>query len=194
VTDRTPHPSETPKGRRRDRTGQPLAHDAPEPEGGFALEHDVETVQEALALAQVVWNRGRYFEAHELLEHVWHHAPADERLFWQGVIQVAVAHVLGQRQRPEGVLRTLGKAMPKLVGVPDDHHGVDVPALRAQLQQAADRAADGQPALEPPFPCGPAGVWFSRDDAPTMLSREAPWVVASRALRERARRNPSDGV
>ncbi len=173
------------QGRRRDHTGRPLPHGAPEPPGGYAQEHEVDTVQEALDLAVDCWNRGHYFEAHELLEHVWHHAPEDERDIWKGVIQVAVTHVMGQRERPEGVVLTVRKARMKFHDVPEDFHGIDVPALVAQLDEAVRRVEDGEPPLEPGFPAREGGPWFRRDGTPVPLTREPPWLVASRELAER---------
>lgn len=178
-------PSQTPEGRLRDHTGAPLPHGASEPPGGFAQEHEVATVEEALAQAVRCWDAGRYFEAHELLEHVWHHAPANERLFWQGVIQVAVVHVLGQRGRPDGVQRMAAKARAKLAEHPGVHHGIDVDALRRQLAHAEELARRGTPAEQPAFPSAPGGPWFDADRESIPLTREAPWLVASRQAAER---------
>lgn len=192
----------TPEGRFRDHTGAPLPFDAPDPPRGYAMEHDPATVEEALALGVELWNRGRYFEAHEVLEHVWHAAPRDdvpapdlapgepavarrddggsERRFWQGVIQVAVAHVLGQRGRPEGIPRTAQKARAKFVGIPDQHHGIDLAALLAQLDEAERRATAGEPPLEPSFPATEEGPWFEQGVTGTPLTDDPLWLVASR--------------
>jgi hypothetical protein len=43
-------------------------------------------------LAGIVWfNRGYYFEAHEVWEDLWHHCGAADRRFYQSLIQAAVA-------------------------------------------------------------------------------------------------------
>ncbi len=171
--------------RRRDHTGRPLPADAPEPPGGYAEEHDPQTVQEALDLAVDCWDRGRYFEAHELLEHVWHHADEGEREIWKGVIQVAVTHVMGQRRRPKGVVLTVAKARVKFHDVPDAWHGIDVRELEAQLDEALRRARDDEEPAEPPFPALPGGPRFRDDGVDVELTREPPWLVASRELAAR---------
>ncbi len=173
------------QGRRRDHTGRPLPADAPTPPRGYAQEHEVATVQEALDLAVDCWNRGRYFEAHELLEHVWHHAPEDERSFWKGVIQVAVTHVMGQRDRAKGVELTVAKARVKLHGWPETFHGIDVPGLVAQLDEALRQARAGEQVAEPAFPALHGGPWFREDGEDAELTREPPWLVASRELANR---------
>ncbi len=173
------------QGRRRDHTGRPLHDDAPAPARGYAQEHEVETVQQALDLAVDCWNRGRYFEAHELLEHVWHHAPEGEREFWKGVIQVAVTHVMGQRDRLQGVVLTVAKARLKLHDWSDDAHGIDVAALRGQLDEALRRGQEGLGHDEPAFPALPGGPWFREDGVEVELTREPPWLVASRELAAR---------
>jgi hypothetical protein len=55
-----------------------------------------------LAIAVDLWDEERFFEAHEVLEGVWHQAPDPDRLFWQGIIQVAVACCHHQRGNPTG--------------------------------------------------------------------------------------------
>lgn len=128
--------------RPRDWTGRPLPRDTDETRLAVIVEPD--TVEEALALAVDRWGQQRFFEAHELLEYVWHWSREDwEKDFWQGVIQVAAAMVHDQRDNPLGVVRTIDKALPKLSDVPDDHHGIDVAGLRAWCRQtAADLVAD----------------------------------------------------
>jgi predicted metal-dependent hydrolase len=37
-----------------------------------------------------LFNRGEFFDAHEVLEDVWRAAPSEEKLFLQGLIQLAV--------------------------------------------------------------------------------------------------------
>lgn len=128
--------------RPRDWTGRPLPRDTDEERLAVIIEPD--TVEEALAVAVDRWGQQRFFEAHELLEYVWHWSIKDwEKDFWQGVIQVAAAMVHDQRGNPLGIVRTIDKALPKLEGVPDHHHGIDVAGLRAWCRQtAADLVAD----------------------------------------------------
>lgn len=77
---------------------------------------------------------GRFFEAHEELELVWRAAPAEERDFYQGLVHVAVAWYQAGRGNRVGTERQLEKAIRRLEAYEPVHLGVDVAALRAQLE------------------------------------------------------------
>ena len=157
--------------RPRDRTGRPLPHDTDVTD--LAVQVEPETVEEALALGVQRWDRGRYFEAHELLEFVWHWALDEDKDFWQGVIQVAAACVHDQRGNPFGVVRTIDKALPKLTGVPADHHGIDVAGLRAWCRDTrAALQADARAAVvHPVLASDPDGIFLDPERSATPLER-----------------------
>ena len=70
----------------------------------------------ALAAGLEAYERGDFFEAHELLEPAWMgtDVPA-ERALLQGVIKVAAAYVHGVRGNPAGIARNLTGARARLV-------------------------------------------------------------------------------
>jgi hypothetical protein len=140
------------QSRPRDRTGRPLPYGTQ----GIALSETMEPVSVADALAAGVrrWDERRYFEAHELLEHVWRSAARSDKDLWKGVIQVAVAGVHLQRGNMLGARRLIGRALDRLEGLPDAHRGVDVVLLRRTAQAASDLLDAGQvpPADWGPFP------------------------------------------
>jgi hypothetical protein len=153
--------------RPRDRTGRPLARGTV----GVPLIEDARpvTVEEAIALGVDRWDARRYFEAHELLEHAWKHAPAADRDLWKGVIQVAVAAVHLQRNNRIGALRLLDRALVRLDAQPHVHRGIDVALLRrtareARVQLDAGRTPEADWGPFPSCPDGAAsGVWFAAD-------------------------------
>lgn len=122
--------------RPRDRLGRPLPRGTMDV--ALAEDHVAEDLEEALEIAVDLWDDERFFEAHELLEEVWHAAPEEDRLFWQGVIQVAVASCHHQRGNVAGAAAMFTKAADKLVGYPDVHHGIDVEQMRVFAQGAAE--------------------------------------------------------
>lgn len=153
------------QGRPRDRTGRPLPYGTDDVELAEDVEPD--TVEEALALGVSRWDEGRFFEAHECLEHVWHAAAADDRDLWQGIIQVAVAGVHLQRGNPGGATALLTRAAARLERYPDVHRGVDVAAALERCRSVAGAlgrgdAPDARGALAP-FPQHASGVWFTPD-------------------------------
>lgn len=172
--------------RPRDRTGRPLPYDTAETD--LCEEWEYDTVEEALALGRWLWDEGRLFEAHECLEDVWHAAPEEDRDFWQGVIQVAVAGVHDQRGNPTGAAALLDRARRRLEAYPDRHRGVDVAALVEHARTAAERARRGEGTGPPPaFPAVDDGPWFAvragdRGPAPepTPVPDEESWEAARR--------------
>lgn len=179
------------QARPRDRTGRPLPYDTT----GVPLteEHEPTTVEEALVLGASLWDEGRYFEAHECLEHVWHAAPAADRDFWQGVIQVAVAGVHLQRGNEAGATALLGRAASRLAPYPAGHRGIDVEAVRRFCHDAAGRIAAGEAArvTPPPFPAMSGGAWFSPDPAASVPPADPTPVPDVPAWRAPPRSSPS---
>ena len=86
---------------------------------------------------------GAYFEAHEELVDEWREAPADERVFLQGLVHVAVAwHHAGRGNRP-GCERQLEKARRRLGPYAPAHRGVDIADLLEQVARAERKASAG---------------------------------------------------
>lgn len=161
--------------RPRDRFGRPLPYDTDETE--LAEEFDHETVEEALATAVQLWDDERYFEAHECLEDVWHHAADEERDFWQGVVQVAVTCCHHQRGNDKGARVMASKALDRLAAYPSRHRGIDVSALRSFLDAATDTIT-----AYPSFPALEGGPWFTERGARTPLVRQPPWQSGAEQL------------
>lgn len=172
--------------RPRDRTGQPLPRGSTRTD--LAEDHPVTTVEQALVHAQRLWDAQRYFEAHELLEHVWHESAGDDRAFWQGVIQFAVAFVHLQRGRPAGTIRSLVKCLDNLAACPADHHGIDVARIRS-LATATHDLLVVEPAstIAPPGLPVTDGPWFTRDGGPHPLPEDPSWLVAARRRQQERR-------
>ena len=149
--------------RPRDQFGRPLPYDA-RPERTIE-QHAFDDPEDALAAGVRLWNEQRFFEAHEVLEDVWNAAPEEDRLFWQGIIQVAVGCTHHQRGNAVGCVTLLRKAAAKLEPYPDVHHGVDTEQLRVFALGAAD-GGDSAGCVEigyPEFPAMDGGPWFRSD-------------------------------
>ena len=92
------------------------------------------------------YDRGDFFEAHELLEPAWMGtADIPERDLLQGLIKLAAAFVHGVRGNPMGIARNLTGARERLdaaVGSPAAAaSGIDVPALVAAIDDRLERLA-----------------------------------------------------
>ncbi len=108
-----------------------------------------------------LFNAGRFFEAHEVLEPLWLSVRgAPEARFYQGLIQLAGAfvHFRHGRRQPGLALLRLGRR--KLADYPATHLGLDLRRVRRQVDEWLVKAAHpaspplspGPPRLEPPNP------------------------------------------
>jgi predicted metal-dependent hydrolase len=77
-----------------------------------------------------LFNAGRFFDCHEVWEEVWKRAAGAEKLFYQGMIQIAVALVHAERGNPRGARSTWNKALAKLDRLPAEHMGIALGELR----------------------------------------------------------------
>ena len=103
------------------------------------------TFQRGLTL----FNAGEYFDAHEVWEDVWRAAPVEEKRFFQGLIQVAVALHHHSRGNLEGARSLLNRALRNLSHYPDSFAGVNLAAVRAAIAQCQQALSAGAPL--PPF-------------------------------------------
>ena len=93
--------------------------------------HDDETLRKGIDL----FNQERFWEAHEVLEEIWHPSTGVERDVIQGLILTAAAFVHYQKNENAVCLSILGRARDKL-GVDDDFKGLDIKRLKAGIEQA----------------------------------------------------------
>jgi mutator protein MutT len=80
-----------------------------------------------------LFNRGFYFECHELLEEVWKPSEGLDRLHYQALIQAAVAVRHFQHQNWSGAVGLYQKALEKWQQLPPNHLGLDLKQLREKL-------------------------------------------------------------
>jgi uncharacterized protein len=92
---------------------------------------DHEPLREGIDL----FNRERFWEAHEVLEEIWHPATGVDRDLIQGLILTAAAFVHYQKNENAVCLSILGRARGKL-GVVDDFNGLDIKRLRVGIELA----------------------------------------------------------
>jgi len=86
-----------------------------------------------------LFNAREYFDAHEALEDAWRAEPGNIRVLYQGILQVAVTYLHIQRGNYEGAVKLGARARVKLTGWPDRCRGVDVAALRLDLERVLER-------------------------------------------------------
>ena len=113
-----------------------------------------------------LFNRARYFDAHEALEDVWRPVPEEEplRLHLQGMVQLAVAFHHQSTGNFVGALSVLERALRNLQGAERSFPSLDFDLLRADLTPwqvflndlnlyaEKSQAADTQRPAAPPLP------------------------------------------
>ena len=115
------------------------------------------TVEEAFDLAVEHFDGGRFFEAHECFELIWRRAPADERLFWKGLTQLAAGLCHCQRQNGAGAVALLARGASHVVRFPSPFRGVDVAALVEACRQVAETIRSEGASDRVAFPRFPLG-------------------------------------
>ena len=97
-----------------------------------------------------LFHDGQYFQAHEVLEDVWREAAPENRKFFQGLIQIAVALHHHSRGNLAGCRSLLARAARNLALFPDKHFGLELTELIASLEAWQRALDDGQPLPPPP--------------------------------------------
>jgi uncharacterized protein len=82
-----------------------------------------------LAEGVALFNAGRWFEAHEVLEQAWIDEPGPLRQLYQGILQVGVGLHHARNGNLSGGLRLLDRGMHRLAAFEPQRLGVDVTRL-----------------------------------------------------------------
>jgi predicted metal-dependent hydrolase len=94
-----------------------------------------------------LFNRGDFFACHEVWEELWLRSTGAEKIFYQGLIQTAVAILHAERGNSRGASSTWRKAHAKLAMLPVRHQGI---ALGELLDAVAKFLADASASAELP--------------------------------------------
>jgi hypothetical protein len=77
-----------------------------------------------------LFNRGEYFEAHELLEEAWNEDQTQGRELYRAILQIAVAYLHIQRGNYNGAIKMFLRVRQWIDPLPDHCRGVEVTQLR----------------------------------------------------------------
>jgi hypothetical protein len=98
------------------------------------------------------FNQGLFFECHETLEEIWQEDHGEDRLFYQGIIQIAAGYFKWQQGVPAGALKLWRTGLEKIAPYGSNHLGIAVgpfaEAVKTNLQKLeAAQQTGGEPAL-----------------------------------------------
>ena len=86
----------------------------------------------------LLFNEGRYFDAHEELEAAWREEKGRIRQLYQGILEAAVTYLHITRGNYAGAVKVYGRSMRWLKDWPEQCRGIDVGQLRRDLAAAIE--------------------------------------------------------
>jgi len=103
--------------------------------------HDCEGILDPRAREGILlFNEGRYFEAHEALEAAWREEQGELRMLYQGILEAGVVYLHLKRQNLRGALKVYGRSMRWLAAWPEVCRGADIGQLQRDLEAAIAEA------------------------------------------------------
>lgn len=86
----------------------------------------------------ILFNEGKYFEAHEELEAAWKDEKGKIRELYQGILQAGVTYLHITRGNYAGAIKVYARSMKWLKGWPETCRGVGIGQLRNDLDVAIE--------------------------------------------------------
>ena len=108
------------------------------------------------------FNSGHFYEAHEHWEEVWLHTLDPEKMFLQGLIQVAAAFHHYSRANRQGTENLLRAGLTKVERFPHRHGGLELEPLRVAVRRWLSSMRDGN---DPPKEEIPRIKWLGGGSA-----------------------------
>ena len=99
---------------------------------------------------RALFNRWKFFEAHEVLEALWLEVRGDDRELLQGLIQIAVALAHRARGNPKGALKVFRSAERRLERYGDRCQGIPLADLKRRTGAYLMGRRKNPPAFPPP--------------------------------------------
>lgn len=95
-----------------------------------------------------LFNAGEFFRAHEEWEELWLTSSGTDKLFLQGIIQIAVAFHHLSRGNSSGAKSLLEASCAKLAPLPEDYWGIDLGTLLRDSNASLMRLKEGSKVME----------------------------------------------
>lgn len=86
----------------------------------------------------LLFNRGKFFEAHEALEVAWKEVESEIRDLYRGILQIAVAYVHITRGNYEGATKVYARSQKWLIKWPDFCQGVNLKQMQSNARRVMD--------------------------------------------------------
>ncbi len=96
-----------------------------------------------------LFNERYFFEAHEVLEDVWHREQGEPRLFLQGLIQICAGFHHFQNGNSRGAAELLQRGTDKMRKYPEGYLGLDTARLLREVDACRGRIERVRDGVEP---------------------------------------------
>ncbi len=113
------------------------------------MDADVDAERDRIRDGLRLFNERYFFEAHEVLEDVWHRDHGPSRLFLQGLIQLCAGFHHYQNSNARGAAELLQRGADKMRRYPDVYLGLDAKTLLAQVDVCRNRVERVRDGVEP---------------------------------------------
>ncbi|MBI4853887.1 MAG: DUF309 domain-containing protein [Acidobacteria bacterium] len=81
-----------------------------------------------------LFNKGKYWHAHEAWEHIWKESKGEKKLFYQGLIQVAAALFHYEKNNARGAHLCINNALKKLETLPSPYMSLELKSFTKELR------------------------------------------------------------
>lgn len=75
------------------------------------------------------FNNCRFFEAHDFFESMWNNASSEDRLFFQGLVQIAVGSYHLANNNRKGTISQFNKGLEKLKKYRPEYYKINISSL-----------------------------------------------------------------
>jgi predicted metal-dependent hydrolase len=116
----------------------------------YSIKWIMDSNRRTLRRGRELFNEGRFYEAHEVLEDVWRDSIGERKQFLQGLVQLAVGFHHYTTDNVIGAKSVLERGISNLAGYPDQCEGINVRALQLHVQAWITALKNSSPC--PPYP------------------------------------------
>lgn len=102
------------------------------------------------------FNRGEYFDSHEVWEELWIGETGEDRRFYQGLIQAAVALYHLENGNAVGSRKLVDSSASYLQGYRPEHHGLDVDGFLAGVRRCFEQNLAARSGVPGDLDCRPS--------------------------------------
>jgi predicted metal-dependent hydrolase len=98
------------------------------------------------------FNRGHFFEAHELWEELWNETVDEEKRFYQALVQIAAGYHKLSLAQYNGARKLLERGWQTIGAFPTHYIGIDLAPLLTALESTLSNLAKNQTTHSFPAP------------------------------------------